>query len=171
MAEVSSEGGGGGKHKGGKPKGKKSSTHIDMTPMVDLAFLLLTFFMLTASFSKPKTMEVQLPDKTPNVNPIKKNPANVMNLLVGPDNKLMYYFAVGDNPKVEVTNYGVNGLQAVLSQPIYKNNKLFMVLVKATPDSKYKNLIQIFDILRVTGTVQAVVDITPQEIEMVKNTH
>ncbi|MGZ5243804.1 MAG: ExbD/TolR family protein, partial [Bacteroidia bacterium] len=62
MSEVNT-GGGGGKHKGGKPKAKKMSTRMDMTPMVDLAFLLLTFFMLTTQFSKPQSMEIVMPDK------------------------------------------------------------------------------------------------------------
>jgi len=56
-------------NEGGKQKGKKRakrySTHIDMTPMVDLMCLLLTFFMLTTAFSKAKVMEIVLPEKTP----------------------------------------------------------------------------------------------------------
>ena len=62
MAEVQ-QGGGGGHKKGDKVRAKKMSTKIDMTPMVDLAFLLLTFFLLTTTFNKPKTMEVNMPDK------------------------------------------------------------------------------------------------------------
>ena len=62
MAEVNTgDGGGGGKH--AKKRAKKASTKIDMTPMVDLAFLLLTFFVLTSTFSKPKTMEINFPAK------------------------------------------------------------------------------------------------------------
>src|ERR1019366_8728293 len=114
MSEVSSEGGGGGKHKGGKPKGKKSSTHIDMTPMVDLAFLLLTFFMLTTSFNKPKTMEIVMPDKPKDEkDQTKINQKNVMNLILGPNNRLFYYFGI-DNPQVESTTYGTNGIQKEL---------------------------------------------------------
>ncbi len=60
MAQMDTGGGNeGGKHS--KKRAKKSSTAVDMTPMVDLAFLLLTFFMLTATFSKPKTMEITFP--------------------------------------------------------------------------------------------------------------
>ena len=59
MADVNTGGGGGGKHE--KKRAKKSSTRIDMTPMVDLAFLLLTFFVLTSTFAKPKTLEINYP--------------------------------------------------------------------------------------------------------------
>ena len=59
MAEIIQEE----KQKGGKKRPKKHSTHIDMTPMVDLMCLLITFFMLTTSFNKPKVMEIILPEK------------------------------------------------------------------------------------------------------------
>jgi len=174
MAEVPQGGGGGGKHKGGKPKGKKSSTHIDMTPMVDLAFLLLTFFMLTTSFSKPKTMEIMMPDKPdPTKPPPVINEHNVMNLIIGPNDRLFYYFG-NDDPKstepihVESTNYAADGIQKTLLLPEYKNNKQFMVLIKATPDSKYKNVVNIFDIMRITDSRSyALVDISPKEIELI----
>ena len=63
MAEVNTGDGGGGHGKHEKKRAKKASTRIDMTPMVDLAFLLLTFFVLTSTFNKAKTMEINFPAK------------------------------------------------------------------------------------------------------------
>lgn len=88
MAEIA-EGGGGG-HKGGKKRAKKQSTRIDMTPMVDLAFLLLTFFVLTATFSKPKSMELTFPvppDNPTEQPPIKKG----ITFLLSKDDRIFYY--------------------------------------------------------------------------------
>ncbi len=60
MSEINT---GGGQHEKGKPK--KLSTRVDFTPMVDLMFLLLTFFMLATSMIKPQTMEIVMPAKPP----------------------------------------------------------------------------------------------------------
>src|SRR4051812_36190095 len=89
MAQIQ-EGGGGGGQKGGKKRAKKQSTKVDMTPMVDLAFLLLTFFVLTATFSKPKSMELTFPvppENLQNIPPIK----NGITFLLTGDDKIFYY--------------------------------------------------------------------------------
>ncbi len=88
MAEVNTDGGGGGKHE--KKRAKKSSTRIDMTPMVDLAFLLLTFFVLTSTFSKPKAMEINFPaDPKDEKENIKVN--NALTFIMSGDNSIYYY--------------------------------------------------------------------------------
>ncbi|MBK9285742.1 MAG: biopolymer transporter ExbD [Sphingobacteriaceae bacterium] len=90
MAEIAEDGGGGGK-KGGKRRAKKQSTRIDMTPMVDLAFLLLTFFVLTSTFSKPKSMELTFP-VPPNPNdPPPPAIKNGITVLLTKDDKIFYY--------------------------------------------------------------------------------
>ena len=61
MAEMDVSSSGGGKH-GGKQRSKKSSTRVDLTAMVDLGFLLITFFMLATTMNKPKTMQIIKPE-------------------------------------------------------------------------------------------------------------
>ena len=89
MAEIADSGGGHGK--GGKKRAKKQSTRVDMTPMVDLAFLLLTFFVLTASFNKPKSMELSLPAKPPIDSPPPPPVKNGVTFLLTKDNRIFYY--------------------------------------------------------------------------------
>lgn len=89
MAEIIQE-----EKAGGKKKAKKTAPHIDMTPMVDLMCLLITFFMLTTSFSKAKVMEINLPEKIKdmtNVDPPKISASRTLNLILGPDNKIYWY--------------------------------------------------------------------------------
>ena len=89
MAEIAE--GGGGSHDKGKKRAKKSSTKVDMTPMVDLAFLLLTFFVLTTTFAKPKVMSLVYPAKledTDDTPPQKIN--NAITFLLTED-KIFYY--------------------------------------------------------------------------------
>jgi len=90
MAEIIQED----KHKGGKKKPKKHSTNIDMTPMVDLMCLLITFFMLTTAFSKAKVMEINLPEKIKD--PTKQEAPRIsasrtLNLILGPNDKVYWY--------------------------------------------------------------------------------
>lgn len=111
------EGGGGGGHDKGKKRAKKSSTRVDMTPMVDLAFLLLTFFVLTSTFSKPKIMSLAYPAKidTPAGEAPKLN--NAITFLLSED-KIFYYtgeFYTIEKPgpkgptELEETNFSSTG--------------------------------------------------------------
>lgn len=123
MAEIAEEGGGGG-HGKGKKRGKKPSARIDMTPMVDLAFLLLTFFVLTSTFSKPKTMEINYPAKPePNDNIKPPEVKNGLTLILTKDNRVFYYkgeFILPNDPKgrpatqLEETNFSADGLHKIL---------------------------------------------------------
>src|SRR5690348_17888292 len=110
MAEIS-QGGGGGHKKGGKVRSKKSSTKIDMTPMVDLAFLLLTFFMLTTTFNKPQTMEITMPDKPKKDDVVPEvNEKKVLTLVLGENDKVYWYKGITD-PKLEVANFSADGIR------------------------------------------------------------
>ncbi len=92
MAQID-DSGGGGHDKKGKKRAKKSSTHVDMTPLVDLAFLLLTFFVLTSTFSDPKVMSLTYPAKPkPDdvIDPDKAKVNNAITFLLSKD-KIYYY--------------------------------------------------------------------------------
>jgi len=123
MAEIQ-EGGGGG-HKG-KKRAKKQSTRIDMTPMVDLAFLLLTFFVLTATFSKPKSMELTFPAPPPPDQP----PVEIKNgitFLLTKDDRIFYYegqFRAADDAKgAKTTLTEINYSQQSLHKYLLEKNK------------------------------------------------
>ena len=90
MAELNTGDGGGGK--GGKVRSKKQNSKVDLTAMVDLAFLLITFFMLTTTLSKPQAMSLGLPDKDPKEDSkdMKVDENRTMTLMLGENNKLVY---------------------------------------------------------------------------------
>ena len=117
MAEI--EGGGGGGHKGGKKRGKKLSTRVDFTPMVDLGFLLITFFMLTTSMNKPQTMEINMPvkDEVKEEDKTKVKASQAMTVLLAKDDKVVYYFInpkTGDPETPMITDYSKGGIRATL---------------------------------------------------------
>ena len=139
MAEIA-EGGGGG-HKGGKKRAKKQSTRIDMTPMVDLAFLLLTFFVLTATFSKPKSMELTFPAPPPpdqKVDEVK----NGITFLLTKDDRIFYYegqFRAADDEKgAKTTLSELNFSQESLHKYLLGKNKDMQDQIRAL-DVKHKN--------------------------------
>ena len=93
MASIEGGDGGGGHKKGpGVKKAKKLSTHLDMTPMVDLGFLLITFFIFTTTMSSPTTMELYMPkdtDKDEEQNKAKESGA--LTVMLSKDNHIYYY--------------------------------------------------------------------------------
>jgi biopolymer transport protein ExbD len=125
MAEIIENAGGG--HKKGKRRAKKHGTHIDMTPMVDLACLLLTFFMLTTAFSKPKVMEITLPTKDKVKDPPKIDDSRVVNVILADDDQIFYYNGLADPtkgilPVLIKSNYGKDGIRKIL---LNRNKELF----------------------------------------------
>jgi biopolymer transport protein ExbD len=147
MSEVNTEdGGGGGKGKHKKVRAKKSSTHIDMTPMVDLAFLLLTFFMLTTTFSKPKTMEINMPVKKDVNEPQKIN--NAITALLSDKHKVYWYYGEfkPEETKLEVTDFDPQkGMRKLLLDKNASANERIKkleakVLTRELADSTFKRM-------------------------------
>jgi len=126
MAEVIVED----KGKGGKKKAKKHPPRLDMTPMVDLMCLLITFFMLTTAFSKSKVMDITLPDKL--TDPNQKAPviaaSRTLNIILGPNDKIYWYPGAvkpeeyNNLPPVMETDFSATGIRQMLLE---RNRALF----------------------------------------------
>jgi biopolymer transport protein ExbD len=127
MAEIISEEKG---KKGGKRRPKKHSTRIDMTPMVDLMCLLITFFMLTTAFSKPKVMVITMPEKDKTNEPQnapKISSERTLNILLTEGDKVYYYNGLADPkkpplPTLVKTDFSKDGIRKVL---LGRNRDLF----------------------------------------------
>jgi biopolymer transport protein ExbD len=178
MAELGNSGGGGGK-KNGKVRSKKSDPRVDLTAMVDLAFLLITFFMLTTSLSKPQSMDLGLPDKEDKDEPekdIKVDQRRTMTIIMGDKDRVKWYHGLLEAPEVngKPTNavYGKNGLRKeilsrVVSIPQTTGNKDkgLIVIIKPSKKSTYKNLVDVLDEMAIckVPTYAIVNDISPEE--------
>ena len=126
MAEIAQDGGGGHK-KGGKVRSKKMSTRIDFTPMVDLGFLLITFFMLTTTLAKPQIMALVMPDKDiklEDVEPVKES--KVLTLLLGGNDKVYWYEGITD-AKLDSTDYSAEGVRQVILNKMDKVREQFQL--------------------------------------------
>src|SRR5690606_13671742 len=120
MAELNT-GDGGGK-KGGKIRAKKAGGRVDLTAMVDLAFLLITFFMLTTSISKPYAMDVAMPakNKENQGDQLQVAEKRTMAIVLGSDDKIRCYMGVGDSPMegAGLVDYGRSGIRPILLEKI-----------------------------------------------------
>jgi len=179
MSEVQQQGGG--DKKGGKVRSKKQSTRIDMTPMVDLAFLLLTFFMLTTTFAKPKTMEIAVPEKpkdTLHTPPVFEG--RVMNLILGEKDKIYWWMGI-TKPEVHTTTYSKDGIRKIVLEKAKDVDAIvrgqgkdpsklpMVILIKPVDSSRYKNFVDIMDEMKITkAPIYALVPITPDDKALIK---
>lgn len=158
-----------GKENGGKtgmlPRSKKLSTRVDMTPVVDLAFLLLTFFMLATTFIKPQVMELILPEKKADQSETtlpKVNEKNVLSIVLLGNDRIFWYVGLTD-PQVEETDYSADGIRSVLTLHRLRLSKL-VVLVKPDVTATYENMVDILDELEITDIARyALVDMGEED--------
>lgn len=183
MAEIQESSGG---KKGGKSKQKKMTVRVDFTPMVDMNMLLITFFMLCTTLSKPQTMEISMPSNDKNITEeqqSKVKASEAITLLLAGDNKLYYYEGepnYRDYTSLKESSYGADGLRAmllnrnraaVMQVEQLKQQKLELkiseeeykaqvseiksgsgtptVIIKATDDASYTNLIDALDEMQI----------------------
>lgn len=186
MAELNTDGGGG--KKGGKVRSKKQNSKVDLTAMVDLAFLLITFFMLTTTLSKPQSMDLTLPDKEkdPQVkNDIKVDENRTVTLLLGENGKLMRYMGMLEKPLAapKVFSYGKEGIRKELllrteqvkqySTAKGKPKDGMIVIIKPSKKSTYRNLVDVLDEMAIVGvnkngSYAIVNEFTPEEVKLLE---
>ena len=198
MASIDTGGGDGGHKKGpGVKKAKKLSTRVDMTPMVDLGFLLITFFVFTATMSSPTTLDLNmLKDIKDQKEQTEVKESSVLSIMLGKDNQIFYYEGklTEDGSNFKSTTFKgirdiiVNKKKEVMSRyvtdpeceakarakgrPISEcADKDFVVIIKPSPEATYKNTVDILDEMTINQVrTYAMVKIFDQEFELIKAT-
>lgn len=166
--------GGGGHKKGpGVKKQKKLSTRVDLTPMVDLGFLLITFFIFTTTMSQPTAMQLFLPkdtDKPEEQNKVKASGA--LTLMLGSNDVIYYYEGelLPDGSNFKTTTFK-EVRNVIMDKKRSTDPKDFVVVIKPDNDATYKNTVDILDEMTIDDVKRyAMVDISPVEQQLVKAT-
>jgi biopolymer transport protein ExbD len=172
MAEMDTSSKGGGHKKGpGVKKSKKLSTRIDLTPMVDLGFLLITFFIFTTTMSQPTAMKLILPkdtEKPEEQNKVKESGA--LTLMLGKDNTIFYYEGelAPDGSNFKSTSFkGVRDV--IINKKKNTNPDDFVVILKPGPNATYKNTVDILDEMAINEVKRyAMVDLFDVERQLME---
>ncbi|MEJ7737530.1 MAG: biopolymer transporter ExbD [Chitinophagaceae bacterium] len=173
MAEMDTSSGGGHKKGPGVKKGKKMSTRVDLTPMVDLGFLLITFFIFTTTMSQPTAMRLFLPkdtDKPEEQNKAKESGA--LTLLLGKNDVVYYYEGIlaPDGANFKTTSFK-DIREVITTKKKSTNSKDFVVVIKPHDESTYKNTVDALDEMTINEVkIFALVDISPVENQLIAAT-
>lgn len=198
MADIDVGGGDSGHKKGrGVKKAKKLSTRVDMTPMVDLGFLLITFFIFSATMSTPTTLALNMPkDEKKQEDLTEVKASGALTVMLGKADKVYYYMGelAPDASNFLSTNFkGIrdviinkkkevmaNHVHNKLCEDIWKKNngdqkscldRDFVVVIKPDADATYKNTVDMLDEMTINDVKRfAIVDITPTEVQLVQKT-
>lgn len=170
MAEMDTSGGGGHKKGPGVKKAKKSSTRVDLTPMVDLGFLLITFFIFTTTMSQATAMKLFLPkdtDKPEEQNKAKESGA--LTLLLGKNHNVYYYEGTLDP---SASNFKSSTMKQIRNEILTKkrstNKDDLVIVIKPGSESTYKDVVDILDEMTINDISRyALVDISDVEGQLV----
>jgi len=130
-----------------KKKKRRVGVRIDMTPMVDVVLLLLTFFMLTTAFMKPQAMEINLPPDSKIS--VEVPESSLLTLRVAKD--FTIYWSIGSDPKLEKIKFA--DLRSFLVDRNKSNPKL-ITLLKVDREATFKNMVDIMDTIVNTAKVE-----------------
>ncbi|MEO5649404.1 MAG: biopolymer transporter ExbD [Ginsengibacter sp.] len=154
----------------GVKKGKKLSTRVDLKPMVDLGFLLITFFIFTIRMSEPTAMNLSMPKDTVDKNlDTKVKESGSLTLMLGKENVIYYYFG-GDPATMETTTYK-EVRNIILKKKKATPAEDFFVIIKPDKDASYKNAVDLLDEMTINDVSRyAMVDPTADEYSKIQMT-
>lgn len=142
-------------------RNKKQTPKVDLTAMVDLAFLLITFFMLTTSLSKPIAMDIVKPDETVDNIRMDMPASRTMTILLGKHDRVAWYMgeAGKSQPNIEDFHQIRNSIWKNKMKLVAMNGgdpkKSLIVIIKPTAGASYKNFVDIMDELNITKITSA----------------
>lgn len=156
-----------------KIRSRKMEPKVDLTAMVDLAFLLITFFMLTTTLNRPTAIDIAMPDKTnaEDTIPVLIDENRTVTLLLG-EGKYMWYH--GDFKKPLANSDQLTAIDKTLRQVIthlkakisrMANTKDMIVLIKPSKDARTKDVIRAIDELKNQKISRYVITKTAHEEE------
>lgn len=175
MAEMDTSSGGGHKKGPGVKKAKKLSTRVDLTPMVDLGFLLITFFVFTTTMSQSTAMNMNEPKDDPDQQLKVKN-SGAMTILLGKNDQVYYYYGQLEADKVSEQFKSTNFKdirELILAKKKATNIDDLMYIIKSDKESTFKNAIDILDEMTISAVPPghyAEVDMTDTEQQLIKQT-
>lgn len=187
MADIDVAGGDSGHKKGpGVKKAKKLSTRVDMTPMVDLGFLLITFFIFTTTMSTPSTMKLFMPkDEKDEKNKTEVKESGALTIMLGKKNGVYHYegFLKPDGSNFMSSTYkDIRNVIIKKKKDVMENgrrlgypkdtlDKDLVVVIKPNEEATYKNTVDILDEMTINQVHRfALIDITEDENKLIKAT-
>ncbi|MEO9020688.1 MAG: biopolymer transporter ExbD [Ginsengibacter sp.] len=154
----------------GVKKHKRHSTRVDLTPMVDLGFLLITFFIFTTTVQQPTSMNLNMPKDTKNPDDnTKVKESGSLTLMLGKGNVIYYYF--GNDPATMQTTGYKDVRKVILDKKKSTPAEDLFIIIKPDKDATYKNAVDILDEMDINDISRyAMVDPTPDEYSKIQQT-
>lgn len=154
------------KQRAGVATGKKLPTRIDLTPMVDLGFLLITFFIFTTTISQPTAMKLTMPDDKGTATPTKESGALT---LIPSGNGVVYYYE-GNLQNDNLTKATLMQMRNVIIDKKKRTaSNDFFVIIKPSQSAQYGEIVSVLDEMTINDVKRhALVDITDKEQALVK---
>lgn len=154
----------------GVKKMKKATVRVDLTPMVDLGFLLITFFMFSITMEQSSSMNLNMPKDTKNQNEeTKVKESGSLTLMLGKGNVVYYYYGADPSTMQTTTYKGMRDI--ILNKKRSTPPEDLFIIIKPDDDATYKNVVDALDEMNIDDISKyAMVDPTKDEVTLIKKT-